>query len=915
MLINYTQKKTPFMYHFINQFMHIMRGRLSSFFNNSSCLNFGRFSFVKYTNLTVILALSLLSCAPNGSNNFEVNDVTLESNGHDIGLINNCDFQPDTVFSRNNPLIFDEDRSVKCNIRFPLNIDFAALLPSDFDIGVSVSDTELFPEGSITYDNNIPISYNTRFNPFSAPTSGSLVFSLSPAGDKFGKMDFTISIYNATNNDILGSISYPIIVNSVNDAPVFDSTSYNFRVFRNNLVSEELGRVQAIIPADNQAEGAIIYSIFTGDLAGQSANNIFIIDSNTGSITLRRELIRANKSSYTFTVISRQAGVDISSRVEVEVSIELPYRALTFSADSYSFEAISYNNVIGVEGQVIGRVQAFPVEDNNQDSFIYYSLSEDIENNIFEVDYVRGDITLTRDISKTDQGEYIFNVIASQTDFAGDKEAEVRVLIFNEATIDSDQDGYSDVYDAFPLNSNLSVQGSGTATDPYIIRNIYQLQAINGNDHTGKLLDVADSHTSGRFLYGTSVAESLASNYKLGNNIDAAVTNEWRNGDVGGFSPSIDSGFIPIGYCPILGACVGEGPDYAPFTGSLDGAGFVISDLFILHEFLVGEYRPLGLFGNIHKQSSIANGISNLGLNNVNITAAFPPNAAGVYRGGVHLGGLVGYVTGGASFEKVYVTGELNVEFGTASEPSTINVGGILGTATISDGTINTESSYTIVNINTLYGSVGGYLGSSTFGTYLLNDFYSLTNIIGDSSNARPKDFGGFIGDSENPHSITSSYAVSESDGVFPIYGLVKNIVDEFSPVASYWDARISNQNLVVYEDYINDFIPLLGTQGLSTDQLRGCSLDGVSPLAGPTVICNSISGTAIFPADDGAGNILWGNNIDTVTGEVNGWTFVDDEYPYLFARDSSNNDILPTLAEQKCQRNRFFYDLPCDNE
>jgi len=74
--------------------------------------------------------------------------------------------------------------------------------------------------------------------------------------------------------------------------------------------------------------------------------------------------------------------------------------------------------------------------------------------------------------------------------------------------------------------------GSGTLADPYIISDVNDLQAVE-ND--------------------------LTAYYELGNDIDASATSGWNAG----------AGFVPIGQAP------------SRFTGSFDGKGFIITDLFI----------------------------------------------------------------------------------------------------------------------------------------------------------------------------------------------------------------------------------------------------------------------------------------------------------------------------------------------
>ena len=124
----------------------------------------------------------------------------------------------------------------------------------------------------------------------------------------------------------------------------------------------------------------------------------------------------------------------------------------------------------------------------------------------------------------------------------------------------------------------------------------------------------------------------LAVNYALGSNIDATATCGWNSG----------AGFMPVGtYVNVT--------DF-PFTGTFDGLGHTITDLYI--------NRPatddVGLFG--YTGSSAV--IRNVGLVNGNIT------------GQTSVGGLVGYNEG--SISNSYSTGAVT---GT----SAFDAGGLVG--------------------------------------------------------------------------------------------------------------------------------------------------------------------------------------------------------------------------------------------
>ncbi|MEI7751661.1 MAG: FecR domain-containing protein [Candidatus Omnitrophota bacterium] len=215
----------------------------------------------------------------------------------------------------------------------------------------------------------------------------------------------------------------------------------------------------------------------------------------------------------------------------------------------------------------------------------------------------------------------------------------------------------------FTVTGNFSVPygvsfirytGNGAANNPYVIRNIYDLQAMKNN---------------------------LSSHFKLNSSLDLSGAASWNG----------NAGFEPIG---TLGSA---------FTGSLNGNGQVISNLTMNHS---AAYS--GLFGYV------TGAVNRLGLENVNISGGqYTGGLAGfnagvltnVYTTGSHtvsgvsfVGGLVGANTGSIanaySSARVAGTGE--------------HVGGLAGQ---NNGTVNKTYAMGYVTGAT---NTGGLVGSGT---------------------------------------------------------------------------------------------------------------------------------------------------------------------------------------------------------
>ena len=150
--------------------------------------------------------------------------------------------------------------------------------------------------------------------------------------------------------------------------------------------------------------------------------------------------------------------------------------------------------------------------------------------------------------------------------------------------------------------------GDGSDTDPYIICAYEQL---------GKMRDGLDKH------------------YKLGSNINASAS--WSEG-VGGCT-AYDGSTVPTashcsGWVPV-------GNDSTKFTGSLDGVGYVISNLYVNLRGTGNKYG--GLFGYTDNAE-----LANLALANVRVDSSSGSPSSSSYAGG-----LVGYNNGGNGLQQL----------------------------------------------------------------------------------------------------------------------------------------------------------------------------------------------------------------------------------------------------------------------
>ena len=181
-------------------------------------------------------------------------------------------------------------------------------------------------------------------------------------------------------------------------------------------------------------------------------------------------------------------------------------------------------------------------------------------------------------------------------------------------------------------NPLLEVIGDGSADNPYIIDDIYELQAIDGalpNEAADEIAmrlgkTAAEVRALAANLFGSTESERLTANYRLGADIDATPTNDWG---VLKFKP-IDN------FTGVLDGCV---------TSACDGGVYVVRGLVINR---TGGIN-IGLFSEIIKSGSNELAVHDLGVEDANI------------NGGRNVGIIAGR-TENAGFRKVWTSGRVS---------------------------------------------------------------------------------------------------------------------------------------------------------------------------------------------------------------------------------------------------------------
>jgi hypothetical protein len=317
--------------------------------------------------------------------------------------------------------------------------------------------------------------------------------------------------------------------------------------------------------------------------------------------------------------------------------------------------------------------------------------------------------------------------------------------------------------------------GAGTESDPYQVATLEQLQSIH--DHL-------DLH------------------FVLVSDIDASATEGWNEG----------AGFHPIGLgvvaqVPVEGGEEGETEEVdVDFTGSLDGAGYTISNL---HINLPGE-SVVGLFSRVGHGGVL----KNVGIESAQVTAS---SDAGILAGQVHGGQIQdSYTTGVISGDDTigglvgeHIEGSQTLRSYSAAEVAATGRrnGGLIGDHRESE--IIASFATGSVTGNEVTGGLVGFMRS---GGKIIDSYATASVTV---TNRR---YGGLVGHMRDDESeVSGSYAAGAVSGTGSAEGGLIGLRNDDGPItSSYWDIEATG--------VATDGVDVTGSAGLTTAQMTGAA-------------------------------------------------------------------------------------------
>jgi hypothetical protein len=265
-----------------------------------------------------------------------------------------------------------------------------------------------------------------------------------------------------------------------------------------------------------------------------------------------------------------------------------------------------------------------------------------------------------------------------------------------------------------------------------------------------------------------AIREDLTGNYRLMRHLDA---NSEGYAEVAGPDANGGRGWQPIGTYE------------NQFTGTFDGRGYTIGDLFIDRP----DEDGVGFFGSVDEGASIRNvglvdanvigrdGVGGLVGDNWGGTLA-NSYSTGTVTGNAYVGGLVGWnvATVFACYSASNVTG--NGTVGGATDGST---GGLVG----ANAGIMIES-YSSGSVTGVY-AVGGLLGDNVEGTVIF--CYSISTVKGDEK------VGGLVG--FNDGTVSNCYWDKDTSGIDVSDGGTGKTTAEMMSIATFTDTETDGLN------------------------------------------------------------------------------------------------------------------------
>ena len=464
------------------------------------------------------------------------------------------------------------------------------------------------------------------------------------------------------------------------------------------VISVGSGRAGVAYDADRRRE-VLTVQVFGGVLG----ERMFSVSDDNFALTNEEDipvLVLAADATAIFTVSEMEAEVEIEvsdrldSTIAATVTVFSLPRPWPGDASTYSVTITAATAGLAVLPAASVRTSIWHTPSGSGWTIKY--LLEGDENGYFGVNDDNGQISITLAPAV---GGYDITLV-QQAVFNGKSESAVRAT----------QNLRVEIMAGAFYYTNGQRLGAGVESDPYLIYDIYQLQAIGGALPPGAARDATQA-AAASVLFGADAGARLGAHYRLAQDIDALPTDDWT----GGFAPLAADG---------------------DFVGRFDGGGNRISDLFINSAGNAGLFARIGAGGvvmsvGLENAEIILNGdgdgsyagvlAARVDGGRVSVVWARGAQVDAVGAGAI-AGGLVGYLSGASEIVENWFSGEVE--------------GAVAGGGLIGDGELEAggavRANWAVAR--TQGATVGGFAARAGGGEWLRN--WSSGRVIGADAEA-----------------------------------------------------------------------------------------------------------------------------------------------------------------------------------
>uniref|UniRef100_A0A2C9M9H4 Uncharacterized protein n=1 Tax=Biomphalaria glabrata TaxID=6526 RepID=A0A2C9M9H4_BIOGL len=216
-----------------------------------------------------------------------------------------------------------------------------------------------------------------------------------------------------------------IKMEDVNDnAPIFGSLTYTHTVSESAIIGSRILTVNAT-DADTGANSAIYFDLAPA-LPGSKDIEHFLINPETGDISLRKHLDHENQKEYLALLVARDNGIPVLSATAL-----LTIKVLDLNDNPPAFTQQSYDCFISesaTRGQLVFKVVALDPDETDAEK-LFYSIVDGNEKHTFNINPSTGVISLTEQRLSLLDTSYTLNV--SVTDNVYTSFTKVTIVVRN----------------------------------------------------------------------------------------------------------------------------------------------------------------------------------------------------------------------------------------------------------------------------------------------------------------------------------------------------------------------------------------------------------------------------------------------------------------------------------------------------